>query len=161
MNGPAIALRAGSDQAGCPRTQRLMGVELMTKFLAIAAAAFLTAVSVAKADDGDAANGEKVFNKCKACHAIGEGATNKVGPQLNGVVGRKMGAVEGYAYSPALKKANEEGTILTEEHISKWVSNPKAYLPGNKMSFVGLQKEEEVKDVIAYLKQFDASGKKK
>jgi cytochrome c len=131
----------------------------MKKSLAISAVALLVSVGAASAQD--AANGEKVFNKCKACHAIGEGATNKVGPQLNGVIGRKAAAVDGYAYSPALKKAADEGLVLTEENIAKWVAGPKAFVPGNKMSFVGLQKEEEVKDVIAYLGQFDATGKKK
>ncbi|MEJ1157687.1 c-type cytochrome [Prosthecomicrobium sp. N25] len=131
----------------------------MKKILALSAVAFLATVGAAAADDP--ANGEKVFNKCKACHAIGEGATNKVGPVLNGVIGRKAGTFEGYSYSPALKKAGEEGLVLTEENIAKWVSNPKAFVPGNKMSFVGLQKEDEVKDVIAYLASFDATGKKK
>ena len=131
----------------------------MKKHLVIAAAMVLGSAAAAVAQD--AANGEKVFNKCKACHAIGEGATNKVGPVLNGVVGRKAATYEGYAYSPALKAASEGGLVLTEENIAKWVSGPKAFVPGNKMSFVGLNKEEEIKDVIAYLGQFGADGKKK
>ena len=131
----------------------------MKTILAIAAAALLATAATASAQDAE--NGEKVFNKCKACHAVGEGATNKVGPILNGVIGRKAGTLEGYAYSPALKKAGEEGLVMSEENIAKWVSGPKTFVPGNKMSFVGLTKEEEVKDVIAYLAKFDASGKKK
>lgn len=131
----------------------------MQKFLAIAAVAFLSTAASAVAQD--AANGEKVFNKCKACHAVGEGAANKVGPQLNGIVGRKAASLEGYNYSPAYKKAGEDGLVMTEENIAKWLASPKAFVPGNKMSFVGLPKEEEVKDVIAYLAQFDATGKKK
>lgn len=129
------------------------------KTMILAAVAIFAAAGAAHAQD--AAAGEKVFNKCKACHAVGEGATNKVGPQLNGVVGRKAASVEGFNYSPALKKAGEEGLVLTEENIAKWVANPKAFVPGNKMSFVGLNKEDEVKDVVAYLAQFDATGKKK
>ena len=131
----------------------------MKMVVAIASALLLSSAAGAAAQD--AAAGEKVFNKCKACHAVGEGATNKVGPQLNGVVGRKAASVEGYTYSPALKKASDEGLVLTEENIAKWVAGPKAFLPGNKMSFVGLPKEQEVKDVIAYLGQFGADGKKK
>lgn len=131
----------------------------MKKLVAIAAAMVLGSAATASAQD--VAAGEAVFKKCQACHAVGEGAANKVGPMLNGVVGRKIGSVPGYNYSPALKKANEEGIVLTEEHIASWVSNPKAYIPGNKMSFVGLPKEEDVKNVIAYLAQFDETGKKK
>lgn len=131
----------------------------MKMVVAIASALLLSSAVGAAAQD--AAAGEKVFNKCKACHAVGEGATNKVGPQLNGVIDRKAGAVEGYNYSPALKKAAEEGLVMSEENIAKWVSSPKAFVPGNKMSFVGLPKEQEVKDVIAYLGQFGADGKKK
>ena len=131
----------------------------MKMVVAIASALLLSSAAGAAAQD--AAAGEKVFNKCKACHAVGEGSTNKVGPQLNGVVGRKAASVEGYTYSPALKKASDEGLVLTEENIAKWVAGPKAFLPGNKMSFVGLPKEQEVKDVIAYLGQFGADGKKK
>lgn len=108
----------------------------------------------------DAAAGEKVFNKCKACHAVGEGATNKVGPYLNGIVGRKAASIEGYAYSPALKALADGGLVWTEDKLRPYLTDPKAFNPGTKMAFVGLKKEDELANVIAYLKTFGADGKK-
>ncbi len=105
----------------------------------------------------DAAHGEKVFIRCKVCHQIGEGAKTLVGPELDGVVGRKSASVDGYSYSDGMKKAN---LTWTESDLSEYLKNPKQKVPGNKMAFVGLSKPEDIADVIAYLKQFDASGKK-
>lgn len=105
----------------------------------------------------DAALGEKVFVKCKVCHQVGETAKNAVGPELNGVIGRKSGSVEGYSYSTGMKNSN---LTWAEDSISEYLKNPKQKVPGNKMAFVGLSKPEDIANVIAYLKQFDASGKK-
>ncbi len=105
----------------------------------------------------DAALGEKVFVKCKVCHQVGETAKNAVGPELNGVIGRKAGSVEGYSYSDKMKSA---GLTWAEDSLSEYLKNPKQKVPGNKMAFVGLSKPEDIANVIAYLKQFDASGKK-
>ncbi|MFO1151798.1 MAG: cytochrome c family protein [Alsobacter sp.] len=105
----------------------------------------------------DAAAGEKVFLKCKACHQIGEGAKNAVGPVLNGVVGRHSGSVEGYNYSDANKNS---GLTWDEATLKEYLKNPKAKVPGTKMIFPGLPNEADIDNVIAYLKQFDASGKK-
>lgn len=107
----------------------------------------------ASAADGDAAAGEDVFKKCKACHDVGEGAKNKVGPQLNGIIGRKSGTVEGFSYSDANKAAGEKGLVWTEEELMKYLENPRTYMPGNKMAFAGLKDEQDRKDVIAYLKK--------
>ncbi|WP_159966618.1 c-type cytochrome [Profundibacterium mesophilum] len=107
---------------------------------------------------GDADEGEKVFRKCKACHAVGEDARNKVGPHLNGVVGRAAGSVEDYTYSSALMEKAEEGLIWTPEELAAFLENPRDYLPGTKMSFAGLRKQEDRDDVIAYLAQFDMDG---
>ncbi|MBP0580614.1 cytochrome c family protein [Labrys sp. LIt4] len=105
----------------------------------------------------DAALGEKVFIKCKVCHQVGETAKNAVGPELNGIIGRKSGSVETYTYSPAMKSA---GLTWAEDSLSEYLKNPKQKVPGNKMAFVGLSKPDDIANVIAYLKQFDASGKK-
>ncbi|MFC2252611.1 cytochrome c family protein [Labrys portucalensis] len=105
----------------------------------------------------DAALGEKVFIKCKVCHQVGETAKNAVGPELNGIIGRKSGSVETYTYSPAMKSA---GLTWAEDTLSEYLKNPKQKVPGNKMAFVGLSKPDDIANVIAYLKQFDASGKK-
>jgi cytochrome c len=105
----------------------------------------------------DAAAGEKVFAPCKACHQIGENAKNAVGPILNGLIGRKAGTVEGYNYSPANKNS---GLTWDEATFTEYIQNPKAKVPGTKMTFPGLKDEQKIKDLLAYLKQFDASGKK-
>jgi len=105
----------------------------------------------------DAAAGEKVFAPCKACHQIGETAKNAVGPELNGVIGRKAGTVEGYNYSPANKNS---GLTWDEATFAEYIKDPKAKVPGTKMIFPGIKDEQKIKDLTAYLKQFDASGKK-
>ena len=107
----------------------------------------------ANAADGDAAAGEDVFKKCQACHAIGEGAKNKVGPLLNGIIGRKSGTVEGFNYSDANKAAGEKGLVWTEAELDKYLTDPRAFMPGNKMAFAGLKDEQDRKDVIAFLKK--------
>lgn len=95
----------------------------------------------------DPAKGEKVFGKCKACHKIDGG--DSTGPHLNGVVGRAVASVAGFNYSDALK--NHGGT-WEPETLDAWLTNPKAYAPGNKMSFAGLPKVEDRANLIAYLK---------
>ncbi|XDA99031.1 cytochrome c family protein [Sulfitobacter sp. LCG007] len=108
--------------------------------------------------EGDAAAGEKVFRKCMACHAAGEGAENKVGPQLNGVVGRPVASVEDFSYSDALVKLGEEGKTWTPEELDAFLTKPRDYAKGTKMSFAGLRKEDERADVIAYLATFQGEG---
>ncbi|MGY9047391.1 hypothetical protein P775_04700 [Puniceibacterium antarcticum] len=107
---------------------------------------------------GDAAKGEKVFRKCMACHDTGPGAKNKVGPHLDGVVGRHAGAIEDFSYSDAMKAKGDEGLIWTPEHLAEFLEKPRDYVNGTKMSFAGLRKEDERADVIAYLATFKADG---
>lgn len=112
-------------------------------------------VPVEAAFDADlAAEGEKVFRKCKACHQIGDGAKNRVGPLLTGIMGAPAGAVEGFKYSKPLMAAAEGGLIWTEEEMAAFLANPKGYMKGTKMSFAGLKKEDEQKAIIEYLKSF-------
>jgi cytochrome c len=118
-------------------------------------AAIVSLVNVASAQDR--AEGEKVFATCKACHQIGEGAKNAIGPELNGVVGRKAGSVAGYSYSDANKNS---GITWDESNLAVYLKDPKAKVPGTKMIFAGIKDEQKVQDLIAYLKQFDATGKK-
>jgi cytochrome c len=101
---------------------------------------------------GNAEAGEDVFKKCRACHDIGDGAKNKVGPQLNGIIGRKVGTVEGFSYSDANKEAGGKGLVWSEDELFKYLENPAVYMPKNKMAFAGLKDEQDRKDVIAYLK---------
>lgn len=96
--------------------------------------------------------GEKVFRKCKACHQVGEGAKNRSGPILNGVVGSPAAAVEGFKYSKAFEAAAEDGLVWTETELSAFLAAPKGYLKGTRMSFRGLNKEEDQIAVIEYLK---------
>lgn len=106
---------------------------------------------------GDAAAGEKVFAKCKACHQIGEGAKNAVAPQLNGLNGRAAGSVEGYNYSEAMKGS---GIKWEEASFKEFIKNPKAKVPGTKMIFQGLASDGDQDNVWAYLSQFKADGTK-
>ena len=105
----------------------------------------------------DVAAGEHVFLKCRACHQIGEGAHDSVGPVLNGVVGRKAGIYPDYNYSDANKNS---GLTWDEATLREYLKNPQAKVPGTKMSFPGLTKEKDIDDVIAYLKAFGPDGKK-
>lgn len=118
-------------------------------------AAIFAALATSALAAGDPANGEKVFKKCMACHAVGEGAKNKVGPALNGVVGSVIGKhPEDYQFSKALQEKGATGAVWDEAALTEWLKNPKAYIPGTKMAFAGLKKDEEIADVIAYLETF-------
>ena len=98
-----------------------------------------------------------MFAQCRACHQIGETAKNAVGPVLNGLFGRKSGTVEGYNYSPANKNS---GITWDEPTFREYIKDPRAKIPGTKMVYAGLKDEKRIDDLVAYLKQFDASGKK-
>ena len=121
----------------------------------VAGAAFLASVGGAAAQD--AAAGEKVFVKCRICHQIGEGAKNMVGPVLNGVVDRAAGKYPDYHYSDANKNS---GITWDEATLQEYLKDPKAKVPGTKMVFPGLKSDEDIANVIAYLKQFGPDGKK-
>ena len=99
--------------------------------------------------EGDPAAGKKVYNKCKTCHAL-EAGKNKLGPSLHGVFGRTAGMVEGYKYSQAMK---DSGVVWDAATIDAYLAEPKTYIPGNKMVFVGLNKDEDRENLIAYLKE--------
>ena len=125
------------------------------RFLVPSAALLLAGLGPTQAQD--AAAGEKVFAQCRACHQVGETAKNAVGPVLNGLFGRKAGTVEGYAYSPANKNS---GLTWDEATFRDYIKDPRAKIPGTKMIYAGVKDEQRVTDLVAYLKQFDASGKK-
>ncbi|WP_113447816.1 c-type cytochrome [Rhizobium cremeum] len=105
--------------------------------------------------NGDPAAGEKVFRKCQACHAIGPGAVSKTGPLLTGVVGRPAGSIADYSYSAGMAKVAGEGLVWAPEKISEFLTNPKAFVPGTKMTFAGIRKDQERADLIAYLSTFN------
>jgi cytochrome c len=127
----------------------------MRRLLLLSAAAMLF-TPAARAQD--AAAGEKVFAQCRACHQVGPTARNLVGPKLNGLFGRKAGSVEGYNYSEANKNS---GITWDEATFAEYIKDPRGKVPGTKMVYAGLKDEKRVKDLTAYLKQFDAQGNKK
>ena len=130
----------------------------MTK-LTFGALMILTVTAAAPAAMAqDVAAGKTSFNKCLACHAIGEGAKNKVGPVLNGLEHRKSGTVEGYSYSDANKNS---GITWGKDVFLEYIKDPKAKIPGTKMVFAGIKNEKEANDLWAYVSSFDKDGKTK
>lgn len=123
----------------------------------IGAALAVAAATPALAQDAKA--GANDFMICRACHQIGPGAKNAVGPDLNGVVGRKSASEPGFDYSAGLKKLN---ITWTPENLEKWLAHPQGMVPDTKMIFPGFGTDtKKIKDVIAFLEQYDASGNKK
>jgi len=110
--------------------------------------AALSALAIPALADGDPEAGEKVFNKCKACHSLEEGK-NKVGPSLHGVIGREAASVDGFKYSKAMQ---ESGLTWDEETLEKYLEKPRDVVPGTRMAFAGLKKEDDIENVIAYIK---------
>jgi cytochrome c len=121
-------------------------------------AAIALAASTAAASAQDVAAGEQSFKKCLPCHSVGAGAKNKVGPELNGLDGRKAGATEGFNYTEGNKNS---GITWSESVFKEYIKDPRAKIPGTKMVFAGIKNEQEVNDLWAYLKQFGANGEKK
>jgi cytochrome c len=115
----------------------------------IAALALLPFLAGGAAQAGDAAKGQKVFAKCKACHEVATDK-NKVGPTLKGIMGRTSGTLAGYAYSDAMKSA---AIVWSEDTLKPYLADPKKAVPGTKMAFAGLKKENEIEDVIEYLEE--------
>ena len=124
----------------------------------LAMAALAAAVMTQTARAQDAAAGEQVFRLCMPCHSIGPGATNKVGPVLNGLDGRHSGSAPGYSYSDANKNS---GIVWNEANFKKYIRDPRAMVPGTKMIFAGISNQKQVDNLWAYLKQFAPDGSKK
>ncbi len=125
----------------------------MRRFLALGAVLAMAPVAGAKAQAGDPAAGQRVFNQCSACHTINQGGPNRVGPNLHGVVGRKAASVEGFRYSGPMRQKGEEGWAWTEENLQPYLRNPREVVAGTSMAFPGIRNDQQIKDVIAYLKQ--------
>jgi cytochrome c len=118
-------------------------------------AAALIAVSSAPGFAQDVEKGAISFKKCMPCHKIGPGATNLVGPELNGLDGRRSGSVANFSYSDANKNS---GIVWSEATFKEYIKDPRAKIPGTKMIFAGIKNEQDINDLWAYLKQFDAEG---
>jgi cytochrome c len=130
----------------------------LTALVVLASSAVASGALAQDAAKGDPAAGKTSFNKCLACHSIGEGAKNKVGPELNGLDGRKSGSAPDYSYSDANKNS---GITWSEAVFKEYIKDPKAKVPGTKMIFPGIKNEKEINDLWAYVSQFDADGKVK
>lgn len=145
-----------------------------TKSFAFAAALSVFAALPANAQDGDAKAGEKVFKRCMACHMVGDKAKHRIGPNLNDLFGRQAGTAEGFKYSPVMVALGEAGLKWTPESFSGYLGDPRKWLTEkakemgldcsklkncrNRMQFAGLRKEEEIKNVIAFLLTHDSDG---
>ena len=129
------------------------------KYLTLSAVAIASAMFAASAAQAqDVAAGENSFHKCMPCHSIGEGAKNKVGPELNGLDGRKTGSAPGYSYTDANKNS---GITWNKEQFLEYIKDPKAKIPGTKMAFAGIKNETEANNLWAYVSSFDKDGKQK
>jgi cytochrome c len=130
----------------------------MKKLILSALVVIASTAATSAAFAQDVAAGKSSFNKCLACHAIGEGAKNKIGPELNGLDGRKAGTAEGFSYSDANKNS---GITWNEAEFKDYIKDPKAKIPGTKMIFAGIKNEKEVDDLWAFISQYDKDGNTK
>jgi cytochrome c len=144
----------GTRECGSMSRLRITGVP----FVVLAAAGLTLAASTGAATAQDVSAGETSFKKCMPCHDIGEDAKNKVGPELNGLDGRKSGTAADYNYSEANKNS---GIIWSEATFKEYIKDPRAKIPGTKMIFPGIKNEQEADSLWAYLKQFGPDGKPK
>ncbi len=115
--------------------------------------ALALAFSPMAASAQDAAAGQRVFNQCRACHTVEQGGRNGVGPNLHGLFGRKAGSTEGFRYSASMREKAGGGLAWNEETLRAYIANPKAVVPAGSMSYVGLRNEQQMNDLIAYLRQ--------
>ena len=123
--------------------------KLVVLILPLVMAGVSLSVSNAALAAGDVAKGQKIYKKCKACHAL-EAGKKKIGPSLHGVFGRTSGTLEGFKFSKAMKEA---AVVWDETTMDGYLANPKKYMPKNRMAFPGLKKEKDRVDLIAYLKE--------
>lgn len=121
----------------------------------LAGVAILLGAGGASAQDASA--GERLYVQCRVCHQVGPSARNAVGPQLNGLFGRKAGSVEGYSYSQANKASD---IVWSDETFRDYIRDPKAAMPGTKMIYAGLKDDARIADLAAFLRQFDGAGQK-
>jgi cytochrome c len=112
----------------------------------------------APASAQDAAAGERLFNQCRACHQVGETARNGVGPQLNGLFGRNKGSVAGYTYSAAYQAIKDQ--TWNEDNFRVYIKDPRGVTPGTKMVYAGMKDDTQITNLIAFLKQYAADGKR-
>ena len=121
----------------------------MKKLTILAAVFAALALNAGNASAADAAKGKKVYNKCKACHALKAGK-NKVGPTLHGLFGRKAATGPNFKYSKAMKTS---GVTWDEESLRAYLKKPRKFIKGTRMAFAGIKKKKQMDDLVAYLKE--------
>jgi len=121
---------------------------LLPAALALSLAGFVAAASALP--PGNAERGEKIYERCQACHSLDR---DRTGPHHTGLIGRRAGSVPGFAYSPAMKKAGAAGLVWTEDTLDKFLKAPTKFVPGTRMGYAGIKDDQERSDLIAYLKQ--------
>lgn len=124
---------------------------VMTLLVMMANVTGALAQDIAVVTAGDADAGGNVFRRCGACHAVGEGARNKVGPHLNGLFGRVAGSIEDYRYSKPMREAGKAGLVWDEEALVEYLRRPRAFVKGTSMGFAGLRKDKDIIDVLTFL----------
>lgn len=128
--------------------------ETRATFAAALIAAFLIGESSWSAEFGDPEEGAAVFKECKACHRVGDGAINRVGPQLNGIFGRPAASVDGFRYSDGLAREGADGLVWDLDTLDAYITNPKALVSKTRMNYRGLKDPVKRADLLAYLRQF-------
>ena len=147
---------AATTLAGCNKTSSPPAADSGSSAASSAAPAAMTPDQIKAAQAAlpapyhaaDIANGESKFALCQTCHTVVEGGPNMTGPNLHGVFGRKAASIAGFNYSDALKAS---GWTWDAAHVDTWITDPKAALPGAKMTFAGLKDPKDRTDLIAYL----------
>ena len=113
-------------------------------------------VAVAPAAAQDSGRGEQVFKRaCAVCHMVGPAAKNRVGPVLNGIVGRRAGTIAGFPYSPASRRSD---VVWDDQALAAYLRDPRAFMPGTRMIYAGLRDDRDLADLVGYLRRFDAEG---
>jgi cytochrome c len=140
---------------------RAKTMEAMRPILSIFVLALTVGAAAAQTAPGDAAAGERVFNtQCRACHRVGENPPAGVGPHLNGLFGRKAGSVAGFNYSPAFRQPPTVDKTWDEANFRVYIRNPREVTPGTRMVYAGLRDDAQIGNLIAYLRQFNATGQR-
>lgn len=123
----------------------------------MAAVLSLSCTATQAAETGDPERGEKIFRKCQSCHAVGPDAADGIGPNLNGLFGRRAAIVEGFDYSRDMARAGADGLTWTTEKLNIYIENPKSLVTGTRMNFRGVRDQADRTDLLAYLRRFSAS----